>query len=45
MYPERQYQNSLPVYLEILYKVSGNTLYKRVSEFFVIVSSSVVLKE
>ena len=29
MFPERQYQNGLPVYLEILYGVSGNTAVQK----------------
>ena len=34
MFSERQYQNGLPVYLEILYRVLGNTaVQKRVRIF------------
>ena len=45
MFPERQYQNGLPVYLEILYRVLGNAAVQKGSAIFVIVSSSLVLKE
>ena len=46
MFPECQYQNSLPICLEILYRVSQNTtVQKGVSALFVIVSSSLFLKE
>ena len=29
MFPERQYQNGLPVYPEILYRISGNTAVQK----------------
>ena len=45
MFPERQYQNSLPVCLEILYRVSQNTAVQKGVAFFVIVSSFSFLKE
>ena len=44
MFPERQYQNGLPVYLEILYRVSANTAVQKGVRIFLIVSSSLVLK-
>ena len=45
MFSERQYQNGLPVCLEILYRVSQNTAVKKGVRIFVIVSSSLFLKE
>ena len=45
MFPERQYQNSLPVCLEILYRVSQNTAVQKGVREFVIVSSSLFLNK
>ena len=45
MFPERQYQNGLPVCLEILYTVLRKTAVQKGSVFFVIISSSLFLKE
>ena len=45
MFPECQFQNGLPVFLEILCIVLQSTAIQKGALFFVIVSSSLLLKE
>ena len=45
MFAERQYQNGLPVWLDILYRISRNTAVQKGVRVFVIVSSSLFLIE
>ena len=45
MFPERQYQTGFPFTLKFCTEFEETLLYKRMSAFFVIVSSSLVLKE
>ena len=45
MFPECQYQTGLPVCREVLYIVSRNTTVQSGVCFFIIVSSSLFLKE
>ena len=45
MFPERQYQNGLAVSLEILYRNRNTAVQKNVRNIYVIVSSSLFLKE
>ena len=45
MFPERQYQNGMPVWLKILYRVSRNTAVQKGFALFVIISCYLFLKE
>ena len=45
MFPERQYQNGLPFALKFCSEFKKKLLYKRTSAFFVIIRSSLFLKE
>ena len=45
MFPKCQYQNGLSICLEILYRVSQNTAVQKDARVFVIISSSLFLKE
>ena len=45
MFPDRQYQNNLRVCLEILYRDSRNTVVQERVCVFVIISTSLFIKE